>query len=139
MFRILHLTYVEMHAKEVAEKQRQVQNKLLISRIAVHVGAFEIQGEWNDFGHTCQGFGKHQNQFLVVGILRADLETADFSQTLQCHIASFWCVEKPGQKGVDDWCFENVAEWNPVEKAEQCLQCCFDQGRLICAIQDLGA
>ena len=107
-----------MYAEEVAEEQRQVQNKLLVSGIAVHVSALQIQGEWDDFSHTRESLGKHYYQFLVVRVLRTDLKAADFSQTLQCDITSFRRIEEPFKKGVDDRCLENIAEGNPVKKSE---------------------
>lgn len=92
-------------------------------------------------------------------VLGSDNETSNFRQTLQGHITEFRYFQEllgqyfsasanlkyqrregetnPCDEMVDDRCFENVSEGNPVQESQHCFQSRFDQTWLIGLFQYL--
>ena len=135
-------THRQMHAVEVAQKQRQVLDKLLIAGVALRVCGLEVHVQGDDVGNRCQDLGEHLDQLLVV---RGDLagacclQTANLGQALQRDVPELWYLEEPRPERVDQGGLEDVSQGNPVAEAQERLQGGLDKARLGGAVEDLLA
>ncbi len=132
-------THGQMHAKEVAEKEGQVQDELLISRVAGRVGGSQVQREWDDLGDRGQHGREHLDELLIVHGGRVDVKATNLGQAFQGDVSKLGHRKEAVAEGVDDVRLEDVAQRDPVQKAQQRLQGRLDEARLIGRRQDLRA
>lgn len=78
------------------------------------------------------------DQSLIVIVRRSDLQATNLGQALERDIAKVGNVQESGEQRVYDGGLKDVAKRDPVEKAEESLERCFDQGGLVGGIEDFG-
>lgn len=79
------------------------------------------------------------HQSFVIVVRSANLQATNLSQTLQSHISELGLSEESGEKSVDDGRFENVAQWDPVQKSKESFKGRFHQTGLVGSVKNLGA
>lgn len=79
------------------------------------------------------------DQSLVVIVRRSDLQATNLGEALERDIPKVGDIQESGEEGVDDRGLENIAQRDPIEEAEESLERCFDETRLVGAAEDFGA
>lgn len=121
-----------MHTEEVAEKEGQVLDELLITGVTLRVCRFQVHCQGDEVGDSGQDFSKHLHELLVIVVRlarAAGLQTSDLGQALEGHIPELRNLEKTSSQGIDQRCLENVSQRDPVTKPQQRLQGSLDKAR----------
>lgn len=101
-------TYIKMDAEEAAKKEREVKHKLLVPRVAFCEYLLQVHWQRDSLWDYGECFREHVHQPLIVVVWTSNLETANFCEALESHIAKFGNFKEPCQKGADDGCFKYV-------------------------------
>lgn len=66
------------------------------------------------------------------------MQSANLGKTLERHVTEFRDVQESRQQSIYDGGFENVSQWNPVQKPKESFEGGLDQAGLVCRPQNIG-
>jgi hypothetical protein len=128
-----------MGTEEAGKEKSQIGNELLVASIASSIGFLQVQRQGNNVRDRCERLREHVHKPLVIVIRSANLQTTNLREALEGDVSEVGNIQESGQESINDGCFEDITQWDPIQEAEQGLEGRLDEAGLVGGVENFGA